>query len=161
MRVRAAKRTSRERPLDDIDRGMLEMLRKDARITLAEMSRKLGLSKPALKYRLDKMIETGVIKSFFTLVDSSVYEITLSVVFDITVEPQMIEMVAKTLVGLPEVVRAYELSNSPQLHVHALFKGNEAMEDFLRLKLYRMHGVREIKTGIIMTRHKADLTITI
>jgi Lrp/AsnC family transcriptional regulator, leucine-responsive regulatory protein len=161
MEAASSRRKKRDRSLDKTDLAMLEMLRKNARISLAEMSRKLGLSKPAVKYRLDRMVKAQIIKSFFTLVDSKVYHITVSVVFDLTVEPQMIGAVAKELVALPEVVRAYELSNSPQMHVHALFTGNEAMEQFLRLKLYRMQGIREIKTGIIMKRYKADLTVTI
>ena len=157
----ATRRRKTEHKVDKTDLAILEMLRKDARMSLAEMSRKLGLSKPAIKYRLDRMMKEKVIRSFFTLVDSKVYNITLSVVFDLTVEPQMIGAVVEKLVALPEVVRAYELSNSPQLHIHALFTGNEAMEQFLRFKLYKMHGIREVKTGIIIRRYKADLTVTL
>jgi len=147
--------------LDEIDFKILDIMRNDARISLTSMSKKLGLSKSAVKYRVDHLVELGVIKSFFTLVDSAVYGMNLSVVFDLTVEQQVIETVAKKLSSYPEVIRAYELTNSPDLHVHALFEDKEQLEHFIRNKLYAIPGIRVIKSGMIMKRYKTELTLTI
>lgn len=137
------------------------MLRADARVSLTAMAKKLGLSKSSIKYRLDRLKREGVIKSFFALVDSNVYGIRLSIVFDLTVDPKVIEEVGTKLSGYSEVIRVYELSNSPDLHVHALFKDNEHLEDFIRNKLYTIPGLRVIKSGTIMKRYKTELTLTI
>jgi DNA-binding Lrp family transcriptional regulator len=136
-------------------------MRQDARISLTSMSKKLGFSKSAVKYRVDRLIELGVIKSFFALVDSAAYGMKLSVVFDLTVQPQVIEEVATKLSSYPEVIRAYELSNSPVLHVHALFADNEHLEHFTRTKLYIIPGITAIKSGTIMKRYKTDLSLTL
>lgn len=137
------------------------MLRADARVSLTAMAKKLGLSKSSIKYRLDRLKREGVIKSFFALVDSNVYGIRLSIVFDLTVDPKVIEEVGTKLSSYSEVIRVYELSNSPDLHVHALFKDNEHLEDFIRNKLYTIPGLRVIKSGTIMKRYKTELTLTI
>lgn len=147
--------------LDQIDFKILNMVRADGRISLTAMSRKLGLSKSAVKYRLDRLIELRVVRSFFALVDAGVYGIKLSVVFDLTVEPKIIQDVAVRLSALNEVIRVYELTNSPELHVHALFTDNEQLEQFIRNKLYTIGGIRAIKTGMIMKRYKTELTLTI
>ena len=147
--------------VDPVDLKILELMRPNARISLTSMSKKLGLSKSAVKYRVDHLVELGVIKSFFTLVDSAVYGMNLSVVFDLTVEQQVIETVAKKLSSYPEVIRAYELTNSPDLHVHALFEDKEQLEHFIRNKLYAIPGIRVIKSGMIMKRYKTELTLTI
>ncbi len=150
-----------ESTIDEIDRRMLEMVRSDARVSLTSMSKKLGISKSGAKYRLDRLIQAGVIKSFFALVDSAVYGMKLSVVFDLTVEPQIIEEVAKKLSDYDEVIRIYELSNSPELHVHGLFTDNDQLEQFIRNKLYTIKGIRVIKSGMIMKRYKTELTLTL
>lgn len=147
--------------VDPVDLRILGIVRTDGRISLTSMSKKLGMSKSAVKYHLDRLIELGVIKSFFALVDSAVYGIKLSVVFDLTVEPQLIEDIAAKLSNCPEVIRAYELTNSPELHIHALFRDNEHLEHFIRKRIYSTPGVKAIKSGTIMKRYKTELTLTI
>ena len=147
--------------VDAIDLKILELLRPNARISLTSMSKILNLSKSAIKYRVDRLIERGIIKSFFTLVDSAVYGINLSVVFDLTVEQQVIESVAKKLSTYPEVIRVYELTNSPDLHVHALFQDKDQLEHFVRNKLYPIAGIRTIRSGMIMKRYKTELSLPI
>jgi DNA-binding Lrp family transcriptional regulator len=83
------------------------------------------------------------------------------VLFDLTVEPQIIEEVAEKLATYEEIIRVYELSNSPELHVHGLFKDNDQLEQFIRNKLYTIKGIRVIKSGTIMRRYKTELTLTI
>lgn len=50
---------------------MIELLSKDARMSLHELSQTLGMSSTAAKKRLDKLIKDGVIVGFTTLVNSS------------------------------------------------------------------------------------------
>jgi DNA-binding Lrp family transcriptional regulator len=147
--------------LDKTDFKILEIVRRDARASLASISRRLKLSKSAIKYRLDNLVRRGAIKSFFAVVDSRLYGFNLSVVFDITIEPKAIEEVASQLADYREVVRVYELTTSPQLHVHVLFKDHEEMQEFMRTKLYKISGIKEINTGIIIKRYKTDLTLQI
>ena len=151
----------RESDVDETDRRILDLVRADGRISLTAMSKTLRISKSAVKYRLDRLIQARVIKSFFTLVDSAVYGLKLSVLFDLTVEPQIIEEVAEKLATYEEIIRVYELSNSPELHVHGLFKDNDQLEQFIRNKLYTIKGIRVIKSGTIMRRYKTELTLTI
>lgn len=150
-----------ESSVDKTDLKILAMMRTDARISLTSMAKKLHLSKSAVKYRLDRLIELGVIKSFFALVDSAVYGFKLSVVFDLSLAPQAIEHVASKLSAYPEVLRVYELTNGPQLHVHALFADNRLLEEFIRNKLYSIPDINIIKTDMIMKRYKTDLTLTL
>ena len=147
--------------VDPVDLKILELMRPNARISLTSMSKKLGLSKSAIKHRVDRLVQLGVIKAFFTLVDQAVYGINLSVVFDLTIEQQVIEDVAKKLSSYLEVIRVYELTNGPDLHVHALFKDHDELEHFIRNKLYSIPGIRVIKSGMIMKRYKTELTLTI
>lgn len=55
--------------LDDTDERILAELAEHARATFAEIGHKVSLSAPAVKRRVDRMLESGVIKGFTTVVD--------------------------------------------------------------------------------------------
>jgi Lrp/AsnC family leucine-responsive transcriptional regulator len=58
--------------LDDHDRKIIEILSHDGRISITELSARIGLSKTPCQKRLDKLIKLGVIKGFAAIIDPSV-----------------------------------------------------------------------------------------
>src|SRR4051812_49838272 len=55
--------------LDDTDERILAELAEDARATFAEIGERVNLSAPAVKRRVDRMLDNGVIRGFTTVVD--------------------------------------------------------------------------------------------
>ncbi|WDF74627.1 Lrp/AsnC family transcriptional regulator [Novosphingobium sp. KACC 22771] len=55
--------------IDQIDRRMIEELRVDARMTVAELSRRVGLSKTPCQIRLKRLVEEGYIRGFRAVID--------------------------------------------------------------------------------------------
>ncbi|SDJ36317.1 Lrp/AsnC family transcriptional regulator [Streptomyces indicus] len=55
--------------LDDTDHQLLRLLQADGRRTFSEMAPEVGLSVAAVKRRVDRMRESGVIKGFTVQVD--------------------------------------------------------------------------------------------
>lgn len=55
--------------VDDIDMRLIGLLREDARRTYSEMAGQVGLSVAAVKRRVDRMRETGVITGFTVQLD--------------------------------------------------------------------------------------------
>jgi len=54
---------------DRIDRQIAEELRVDGRLTITELSKRVGLSKTPCQIRLKRLIETGCIRGFRAVVD--------------------------------------------------------------------------------------------
>lgn len=55
--------------LDDIDEQILAELAQHARATFAEIGERVRLSAPAVKRRVDRMLDSGVIRGFTTVID--------------------------------------------------------------------------------------------
>ena len=55
--------------LDDIDEQILAELALHARATFAEIGERVRLSAPAVKRRVDRMLDNGVIRGFTTVID--------------------------------------------------------------------------------------------
>ena len=47
--------------LDDLDRRIMKMLRHDGRLAYAEIARAVGVSKPTVRKRVDRLVQTGAI----------------------------------------------------------------------------------------------------
>jgi len=55
--------------LDDVDKGILKMLQVDARISYAEMAKRLNLPESTIRYRVKRLVATKVIRKVIALVD--------------------------------------------------------------------------------------------
>ena len=55
--------------IDDIDRTIIDALRRDGRASYAEMGAAIGLSPSAIKRRVDRLVEDGVIRGFSVRID--------------------------------------------------------------------------------------------
>ena len=55
--------------LDDFDRKILAILRKDGRITFTDLARQVGLSKTPCQQRVKRLVDSGLITGFRAIVD--------------------------------------------------------------------------------------------
>ncbi|MEO6570672.1 MAG: Lrp/AsnC family transcriptional regulator [Ilumatobacteraceae bacterium] len=57
--------------IDSVDRAIIEQLRRSARATYGDIGRQVGLSAPAVKRRVDRLEERGIILGYQVVVDHS------------------------------------------------------------------------------------------
>lgn len=57
--------------VDEFDRKIIAILRRDGRISVTALAEHVGLSKTPCQVRLKRLVETGVIKGFAALVDGA------------------------------------------------------------------------------------------
>src|SRR3954453_15831349 len=61
---------NRKRPaLDDVDRHLLDLLRRDARRPTSELARAVGLSPAPVSRRLERLERSGVIRGYVAVID--------------------------------------------------------------------------------------------
>ncbi len=145
--------------LDETDLLILELLKQDGRMPVAQLAQHVKLSRVATNDRLNKLKKKGVIKGFIPLVDNVSLGYSCSAFLDIEVEPQHIEDIANTLAELPEVIVVYLMTGGVNLHAHALLKDNHHLSQFLHANIYPIEGIRNVHTSIMLKRYKTDLTM--
>lgn len=74
--------------LDAIDRNIIRLLRLDARTSNARLAEEVGLSPSACMRRIRIMEESGTIRGYTAIVDTSNVESTIAVIINITLERQ-------------------------------------------------------------------------
>ena len=58
-----------QRPLDEIDRQIIALLRENARRSYQDIGGRVALSAPAVKRRVDKLEKDGVIRGYGAIID--------------------------------------------------------------------------------------------
>jgi Lrp/AsnC family leucine-responsive transcriptional regulator len=100
----------RENGLDDANLRLLAELQQDARLSLAELGRRVGLSSPAVAERVARLEETGVIKGYRTEIDPRAVGWALSVVIRIRPAPRELAKVAELAQRTPEIVECHRVT---------------------------------------------------
>ncbi|MFD2617266.1 Lrp/AsnC family transcriptional regulator [Terrilactibacillus laevilacticus] len=57
--------------MDKLDIRLLELLQKDGRMTISELSKQLALSRPSISERIHRLIEKGIIEGFTARISPS------------------------------------------------------------------------------------------
>lgn len=118
--------------MDTLDRQIVARLVADARSSYSEIGGIVGLSAPAVKRRVDKLLATGVLRGFTAVVDPAALgwgsEAFVEVHCRGNVSPTRIRA---GLLPLPEVVAAYTVSGAADAIVHLRAGGIAHLETVL------------------------------
>lgn len=96
--------------LDDTDLRLLEELQADARVTLAELGRRVGLSPPSVADRLKRLETGGVIRGYRADIDPRALGYDLAAVLRIRPHARQIPKVAEIATDTPEVVECQRVT---------------------------------------------------
>lgn len=108
--------------LDDLDKQIVAALVKDARATYAEVGAAIGLSAPAVKRRVDRLLATGAITGFSAQVDASALGWTTEAYVELFCRGRTSPTdIAVALAKYPEVIDACTITGEADalLHVQA------------------------------------------
>lgn len=91
-------------PLDATDAALLRALARDARATMADLARAVGLSAPSAAERVRRLEEAGVIRGYAAVVDPAALGLPLAALIRVRPVPGRVGEVAELLRGLEAVV---------------------------------------------------------
>jgi Lrp/AsnC family transcriptional regulator, leucine-responsive regulatory protein len=121
----------RENGLDDANLRLLAELQQDARLSFAELGRRVGLSSPAVAERLARLEETGVIKGYRAEIDPRAVGYTLGVVIRIRPAPRELHKVAELAQRTPEVVECHRITGEDCYFMKAFVRDVEHLEEVI------------------------------
>lgn len=124
-----------DQQLDGTNRQLLAALQADARLSLAELGRRVGLTAPAVGERLARLEEAGVIRGYHADVDPRALGYDLSVILRIRPAARMIPKVAELAQRTPEVTECHRVTGDDcfimRLHVRDVLHLEELIDRFV------------------------------
>lgn len=117
--------------VDATDLLLLGELQRDARTSLAELGRRVGLSPPAVADRLKRLTDEGIIRGFRADVDPRALGYTLSAIVRVRPAPRQIAKVAKLAQETPEVVECHRITGEDCFFLKAHVRDVEHLEEVI------------------------------
>jgi Lrp/AsnC family leucine-responsive transcriptional regulator len=128
MKQRYNDRTADDALLDATDLRLLAELQRDARITLAELGRRVGLSSPAVAERLKRLEQEQVIIGYRAEIDPRKLGYGLGVMIRIRPSPRQLGAVAELARQTPEVVECHRVTGDDCYVITAYVRDVEHLE---------------------------------
>jgi Lrp/AsnC family leucine-responsive transcriptional regulator len=119
--------------IDQTNLRVLGELQQNARLTLAELGRRVGLSAPAVAERLARLEEDGTIAGYRAEVDPRALGYSLSVVIRVRPAPRELKKVAELAVRTPEVVECHRITGEDCYFMKAHVRDVTHMEEVIDL----------------------------
>jgi Lrp/AsnC family transcriptional regulator, leucine-responsive regulatory protein len=117
--------------LDDTNRRLLAELQDDARLSLAELGRRVGLSSPAVAERLQRLETQGCITGYRTEVDPRALGYSLSAVVRVRPASRQLQRVAEIARSSAEVVECHRITGEDCFFMKAHVRSIEHLEELI------------------------------
>jgi len=143
--------------LDKFDISILEALQQDARISLAELSAKVGLTSSPCWTRVKRMEEAWVIEGYSVRVNAAAVGLSDTVIVHVTLDSHSDEALfnfGRALEGIPEVLEAFLVSGDYDYFIRSAVSDTRDYERLLRERLYKIPGIRHSKSSFVLRQLK-------
>lgn len=145
-------------PLDAMDLRILAALRRDARASLQDIGRAVGLSTTPCWNRIRRMEAQGVIEGYTVALNAPALGYRDVFIVQVTLESHSDDMLAafgRALAEVPEVTEALLVSGDYDYLLRVVVKDTRDYERLLREKLYKIPGIRHSRSSVVLRALKS------
>ncbi|WP_127903721.1 Lrp/AsnC family transcriptional regulator [Solirhodobacter olei] len=144
--------------LDEIDRAILRELQSNGRLTVQELSERVGLSPSPCARRLRMLEAAGVIRGYAATLDEAKLGFPVSIFVSVKLDKQVDDALVNfesRVRGYPEVVDCWLMTGPRDYLLRIAVSDLAEFEKFLTSSLTRIEGVASIESSIPLRRVKA------
>ena len=148
--------------LDELDNAILKELQKDARVSNAELARRVNLSPPATLTRVRRLEEDGFIQNYAAIINRQKAGYDLLCFIGISLQLHKVEQVNgfhEIIEKMPEVLECHHVTGEYDYLLKVVARNTEDLEDFLMNKITPIPGVARIHTSLVLRENKTSTEI--
>jgi DNA-binding Lrp family transcriptional regulator len=145
--------------VDEIDRAILQQLRRDCRLTNTELADRVGLTPSPCLRRIRRLESDGVILGYHARIAPAALDRGFEVLIDLELTDQAqatVERFEAALIAFDEVVEARRMFGAPDYHALIATTDLPAYEQFLTQKLMALPGLAKLQSRFPMKTMKSD-----
>lgn len=148
---------SEKTELDRIDRHILALLQKDARMSNRELAATVGLAASSCHGRVQRLLESGVLRGFHAEVDPHALGIHLQSVVAVQLTGNPKERIASFLTharALEEVVEIFHVAGKNDLLLHVAVRDVDHLRRLVMEELSARPEVAQIESVIVYAHER-------
>jgi DNA-binding Lrp family transcriptional regulator len=138
--------------MDATDRRILSLLMEDGRRTYDDIAKRVRLSAPSVKRRVDRLRASGALQGFTALVDHEALGWNTEALIELFYRPgTTLDEVTETLRDHPEVVEAWSVTGDADAIARVRTEDNADLERLI-IDLQRNGLVERTRSAVILSR---------
>lgn len=147
--------------IDALDKKILSLIMKNARIPFLEVARECNVSGAAIHQRVQRLINLGVIKgSEFIVNPNKVGYMTCAYIGVFLKDARYFDDVVAEMLKIPQIVECHYTTGTYAIFIKIYAKSNEHMKYILHDKLQAIEGISSTETIISLEESfKRQITI--
>lgn len=150
--------------LDEIDRTLLRILQEDARVSNAELARRVELSATGLQKRVRRLEEAGIITGYAAQVDREALGFDMLCFVQVTLqrhEPDAVDNFRRQVRVMPEVLECHHLTGEFDYLLKVIVRNRKHLEKFILQTLTPVRGMDKIRTSLVLSEIKSSAAVPI
>lgn len=143
--------------LDQIDRKILEILQKNAKITNAQLSKEIGLSPAPTLERVKKLEQSGIIESYHAKLDPTKIGLGVSTFVHVTLKghnKENINIFLNSIQDIDEIVECHHITGSGDFVLRIIAKDIASYQNLMLEKVSEIPVVDNLQSMVILSTFK-------
>lgn len=139
-------------PLDEVDRAILRVLARDARLPNTAVAEAVGIAPSTCHGRIRALRERGVVRGFHADVDPVALGLGLQAMIAVQLNAHTSEQIrafVRDVPRLPGVVSSFHVAGADDYLLHVAVRDSDALRDFVVDHLTSHPAVRHTETSLI------------
>ncbi len=146
--------------MDAIDRQILDLLQRDARITQQEIAKRVRLSQPSVADRIRKLEESKTITSYVARVDPQHLGKDITAFIGVSVgHPRYFDEFAKTVASLPDILECHRVAGIDSYMLKVRTDNTRALDRLLVEEIRTIPGVTRTNTTLVLSSIKEETAV--
>lgn len=133
--------------LDTTDWSILRELQDDARLSYAEIGRRVGLSSPAVQERVHKLEDAGIIKGYHAQIDTEAIGLPVRAIIQMRGECMRSDEFKKAVLKMPQVMQCHYLLGENCFFLQVATESMSELESLIE----RLNKYSETETTVILS----------
>lgn len=146
--------------IDDLDKKILNFLQNDARLSFVKIAKQLGVSEGTIHLRVRKLIEEGVIKGFYTIVDPDKIGLPIRAFIGLQADPSLYESILKKISEINGVYGIYDVTGEFSALIDVKVGSKKELTELID-QVGAIPGVKSTVTMLVLRVLKEELGVTV
>lgn len=140
--------------LDDLDYRLISLLRTDARMPVAKVAARLGVSRATVTARMERLQNSGFIAGYTVLLAAQTRGQGVRAITMVEVDGKHAEAVIRRLMGFPEIRELHTTNGRWDVVAEIETPSLREFDDLLR-QIRQIDGIATTETSILLAARKS------
>mgnify|MGYP002528618138 FL=1 len=140
--------------LDKLDNAILETIKDNARMSYSDIGEKVGLSRVAVKNRMEILEKKGIIRGYKTIIDETKVPDGISFILDVEAIPEEYQNVAEVLAKDRFLRQVYSTTGECRMHCIGFAPNHRTLEHHVNHLFRSTKGIRKMSWHMLLSTLK-------